>query len=226
MAAWLRGQRQATSFYLVVSNVAGIMQTPTHFLIAGALAVPARRHLIGNTPALLLGAVLPDIPFALLTLWGLFYYRWIAPLPQPGVIMEYLHFTLYFTDPIWIAGHNFFHSLVVDGLLFAVGLWGWRHRQRWGVPLTWLATSMLLHVTIDIFTHHSDGPLIWWPVNWSYRFASPISYWEVAYGGATFARAELILNVLLSTYLLTALWPQIKQQFLRWQASAGSRPIR
>ncbi|MCB0135300.1 MAG: hypothetical protein KDD75_09355, partial [Caldilineaceae bacterium] len=102
------------------------MQTPTHFLIAGALAVPARRHLIGNTPALLLGAVLPDIPFALLTLWGLFYYRWIAPLPQPGVIMEYLHFTLYFTDPIWIAGHNFFHSLVVDGLLFAVGLWGWR----------------------------------------------------------------------------------------------------
>ena len=94
--------------------------------------MPARRHLIGNTrrPSCSARCCLIS-PFALLTLWGLFYYRWIAPLPQPGVIMEYLHFTLYFTDPIWIAGHNFFHSLVVDGLLFAVGLWGWRHRRRW-----------------------------------------------------------------------------------------------
>ena len=32
----------------------------------------------------------------------------------------------------------------------------------------WLALSMLVHVTIDVFTHHSDGPLIWLPLNVSH----------------------------------------------------------
>jgi hypothetical protein len=32
-----------------------------------------------------------------------------------------------------------------------------------------------------IFTHHSDGRLFLFPLNWSYCFVSPFSYWEDAY---------------------------------------------
>ncbi|MFZ4851119.1 MAG: hypothetical protein ACOYL7_18510 [Caldilinea sp.] len=47
--------------------------------------------------------------------------------------MEYLHFTLFFSDPLWIVSHNFFHSLLVNGLLWVVGLVRWRQRRsRWG----------------------------------------------------------------------------------------------
>ncbi|MEC8553768.1 MAG: hypothetical protein VXZ82_02060 [Planctomycetota bacterium] len=27
--------------------------------------------------------------------------------------------------------------------------------------------------------HHDDGPLLFWPLNWSNRYASPLSYWDM-----------------------------------------------
>lgn len=76
--------------------------------------------------------------------------------------------------------------------------------QPLGHDALWLALSMILHVTIDIFTHHSDGPLIWFPVNWSYRFASPISDREPAYGGQGFAIFEICPHLALVAYLVVA----------------------
>lgn len=127
--------------------------------------MPLRRW-PGNVyaPALLVGAVLPDLPFFVLTVAGAIYYRVLAPPPPGGSIMEYLHFTLFYTHPLWIASHNFFHSLVIDSTLLLVGLWWWKRRtSRWGMMLFWLALSMILHVTIDLFTHHGDGPMVWLP---------------------------------------------------------------
>ena len=196
------------------------MQTQSHLLIAAAATVPLRRW-PGSVyvPALLVGAVLPDIPFFLLTVAGELYYRSLAPSLPTASIMEYLHFTLFYSHPLWIIGHNFFHSLVIDSTLLLIGLWWWKRRgarygARWGMIIFWLALGMLGHVILDIFTHHSDGPLIWFPVNWSYRFASPISYWEPAYGGQWFAVFETVLDLALVAYLLVAFWPVILQ---RWR---------
>jgi hypothetical protein len=190
-------------------------------LIAAAAIVPLRRW-PGNVcaPALLVGAVLPDIPIFVLTVAGEIYYRMLAPLPPAVSIMEYLHFTLFYSEPLWIIGHNFFHSLVIDSILLMIGLWWWKRRReqrggRWGMMLFWLALSMLMHVTIDIFTHHSDGPVIWFPLNWSYRYVSPISYWEPAYGGQGFAVFETVLDLTLIAYLVVALWPAIRQRWRR-----------
>ena len=170
--------------------------------MTAALRYPLRRQSVPIvSSALLLGSVLPDIPFTLLTLAYELYYRITGiSVPAPS-IMEYLHFDLFFTDPIWIISHNTFHSLVVNGVLLGFGYWRWKRGAQWGLWLFWLAAAMLLHTTIDIFTHNSDGPLFLFPLNWTYRFASPVSYWESAYFGRAFIVFEYALDLLLLLYL-------------------------
>ena len=38
--------------------------------------------------------------------------------------MEYLHFELFYTDPVWIISHNFFHSLVINAAMLGIGFVG------------------------------------------------------------------------------------------------------
>ena len=196
------------------------MQTQTHALIAAALVVPLRsRHVAVHAPAVVAGAILPDLPFFVLTLAGEAYFRWFAPPPPTPTIMQYLHFDLFYHDPLWIVSHNFFHSLVIVTLLLLLGLWRMRRGQRWGAGLFWLSASMLLHVVIDIFTHRSDGPLIWFPLNWTYRFPSPVSYWEAGYFGRTFTVFEYALNLALVVFLAAAYWPLLQE---RWRRLRGT----
>jgi hypothetical protein len=58
-----------------------------------------------------------------------------------------------------------------------------------------------LHTVVDIFTHHSDGPLFLFPLSWSYRFASPLSYWEDAYYADAVRLTEYALSALSLIYL-------------------------
>ncbi|MCB0033827.1 MAG: hypothetical protein KDE51_07405, partial [Anaerolineales bacterium] len=132
-------------------------------------------------------------------------------LPVSGMsIMEYLHFDLFFHSWWWIIPHNFFHSLVINGVLIGLGWWLWRKNRPWGIPLFWLAISTQFHTLIDIFTHTSDGPLLFFPLNWSYRFASPISYWESGSYGSLFIIFEYTLDALLLIYL-GWIWYQQRQ---------------
>jgi hypothetical protein len=188
------------------------MQTPSHFLVTAVLSRNlARCGIPVHNMAFLVGSVLPDIPFILLTIGGEGYYRWFAVLPGEGSIMEYLHLTLFFTDPVWIVSHNFFHSLILNPVLILVGFLGWHAHKQWAPPVIWLAASMGFHAVIDIFTHHSDGPLFLFPLNWSYRFASPLSYWEADYFGGTFMIFEYTLDVLILAYFGFVWWRRTRQ---------------
>lgn len=189
------------------------MQTPTHFLVTAVInqklkdrAVPIHSH------ALLVGSVLPDIPFFLLTVGYEIYYRWFAPLPTTGSIMEYLHFDLFFNDPVWIISHNFFHAPLINALLLLLGWWGWRQNWRWGQILFWLAVGTQFHTLIDIFTHYSDGPLLLFPFDWQTRFASPISYWETERYGLIFIAFEYTLSGLIIAYFLYRWWTTRRQE--------------
>ncbi|MCB0191548.1 MAG: metal-dependent hydrolase [Anaerolineae bacterium] len=180
------------------------MQTYSHFLITAIGQTQLkRRGLAVSTTAILVGSVLPDIPFAILTAVFMAYYTWFAPLPVTNQsVMEYLHFDLYFNDPLWIASHNFFHAPLI---LLALGILGWsvmRQQQQWGVLLFWFAVGAGLHSVIDIFTHHNDGPLLLFPLNWQLRFLSPVSYWHPDHYGLIFAPLEHLLDVVLATYLV------------------------
>jgi len=180
------------------------MQTPSHFLLTAVIhhKTPETVTYSVHKTALLVGSVLPDIPFTVLTVVYGIVYRWFATPPVDGSIMEYLHFELFYTDPVWVIGHNFFHSLVINAALLSIGWWGMRRQWRWARPLLWLSVGMLFHTVIDIFTHHSDGPLLFFPLNWRYRFASPISYWEADYYGRQFTVFEYLLDAAILVYFI------------------------
>ncbi len=103
------------------------MQTQSYFLVCALVGKQLQKQgFLVDHKAWLLGSVLPDIPLALLTLGGTLYYRWFAPSVPAGEVHELLHFQLFFTDPWWIASHNFFHSLVIGGLLLGLSWWAWQ----------------------------------------------------------------------------------------------------
>lgn len=188
------------------------MRTPSHLLIGVAIntTIPEEQRC---TSALVFGSILPDLPFTILTVIYWVYYQFWGTVPSDVSTMEYLHFDIFFRDPIWIISHNFFHSLVIGLVLFAVG---YINRNRyWGKWLMWLMVGTLIHTVIDIVTHHSDGPLFLLPLSWSYRFESPVSYWETDYFGEQFRVFEYLFDGLLLIYLIRTFFNNRAKSYFR-----------
>lgn len=192
------------------------MRTYTHFFLT---AVLYKRGAQGEQtrpgPSFLAGSILPDLPLALLTggflLWG---------RTQCGGDWSYCgaeYDRLFFHNPGWILAYNLFHApllLLAYGLL---GWWGWRREAAWGRPLFWLALGSGLHTLVDIPTHATDGPLLFFPFDWQTRFHSPISYWDPKYGGRIVRRVESVLVLASLLYLLPGIW--------RWWRQRRQEPV-
>lgn len=163
------------------------------------------------TSAILWGAVAPDLALYVLTFSGVFWFGYVKQWPATKV-GRHLFQDLFFHDPVWISLHNVLHSPTV--LLVALCSL-WLHRRFAGksnasdnVPAerprywwTWFFGSCLVHTLVDIPVHHDDGPLIFWPFNWTYRFASPVSYWDPQH----FGRETMIFEATLFFALLVHL---------------------
>ncbi|MEH1872118.1 MULTISPECIES: metal-dependent hydrolase [unclassified Nostoc] len=176
------------------------MKTPSHFLMTAALDQALPRVPIVKS-AFLLGSVAPDIPLWILSISGIVYYHFILGWSLAKTL-HLLFDQLYFYNLAWIAFHNLLHSPVL--LLLGLGL-VWRRRQNIGSRerwLFWFLLACLFHTVLDIFTHANDGPLLFFPLEWSIRFHSPISYWDWRYHGREFAQFELVLDAVLLVYLL------------------------
>jgi len=195
------------------------MNTPTHFLMTAALrkALPKLQMV---RSAVWLGSVAPDIPLYLLSFGGLFYFQKI----EGWTLREsarHIFDTLYFHDPMWIALHNFFHS-PLNLLLLLVISHGFRTRlPRVANWMRWFLGACMLHSAVDIVTHYDDGPLLLWPLDWQWRFSSPISYWDHRHYGRETARFELALVIGLLLYLIG---PWLYQRTLgRWLSQSRDR---
>lgn len=181
------------------------MRTLSHLLVTAGLA--DRLHGRGapvHLKAFLVGSVLPDLPLALLTVGYLVAHAgplWRDPalMSETGPLMVAYH-ALYFNNPWWIAGHNLFHAPFVIAALFLMGVLAERRGLRWASALRWLALGLALHSAVDILTHHDDGPLLFFPFDWRYRFPSPLSYWDPARFGRTFTVFEYGLDSLVAVY--------------------------
>lgn len=175
------------------------MNTPSHLIINAALrkrAGPAR--LRGS--AFLLGAVLPDLPLWLLWM-GLYCYERYLLGDLAINAMDKQFDTLYFTNPLWIASYNTLHAPLL--LLPALALL-WRFRSQLtarGGWWFWFVAGCLVHTAIDIPTHSNDGPLLFFPLEWTIRFHSPISYWDPRHYGRQFTIFEFGLDLVLLVYL-------------------------
>jgi hypothetical protein len=188
------------------------MNTPSHLIITAAL----RKRLAGRIAiprgAFLLGSVLPDLPLFFLVIGSQIYFRYLAGANSPHLTEQTFDY-LYFNNPWWIASHNVLHSPTL--LLIVLGaLWGARDlvgtRRHW---CFWFVLGCLLHTALDIPTHVDDGPVVFFPFDWSYRFHSPISYWDPRHYGRQFTVFEAGLDLLLLGYLwLRPLWRWAKRR--------------
>lgn len=176
------------------------MQTPSHLIITAAL-----RRALPRVPmvksAVLWGSIAPDVPLYLLSLGAYLYFR--RGLGWSGEqTFRHMYDHLFFHDPMWISLHNVLHApaALLVGLAVIAGVRGRSGflRSWW----TWFFLACFLHSVIDILTHHDDGPLIFYPFNWSYRFESPVSYWDARHHAAKFIRFEIALDAVLLVYLL------------------------
>ncbi len=179
------------------------MNTPTHFLLTAALGKPLKQQ--GLNPirsAWWWGSIAPDIPLYLLTLGGWVYYCLILGW-DPTEAFRYMFRELFFHNPFWIASHNVLHSPT----LLLIG-WGWNGGVQGSPWVRWFLSACLLHTLVDIPVHVTDGPLLFFPFNWSFRWRGPVSYWDPRYGGDWFFWVELALNGLLLIYLA---WPWLRR---------------
>ncbi len=149
------------------------MNTPAHVVVNLALlSGGANRRFAGP---ILAGSLLPDLPMFV-------FYAW-QKLGR-GASEGWIWGTGYFL-PSWQACFDLFNSipLALAGLLLA---WG---AGLPGARLFWAA--VLLHVLGDLPLHREDAHGHFFPLS-SWRFESPVSYWDPAHHGRWAALAETI----------------------------------
>ena len=150
------------------------MNTPTHALVNWALL--GRGSGRAHERAILLGAVLPDLPM---------FAFWIVEAGIRGQSQRAVWDRIYF-DPGWQVVFDAFNSVP---LYLGAGLVAWWARRR---AALFCSASALAHLALDLPFHREDGHRHWLPFS-DWRFVSPVSYWDPAHYGAWFSVLELAL---------------------------------
>lgn len=163
------------------------MKTPTHAAI-NYLIVRKWNLSPFNQKMFVLGGIAPDVPICML-----FVALWLI-LPKESLLIP--NFSELYDHNLWVIGfHNVLHSPVSLALI-----WLLFHRiSRIERSLTIFLLGSLSHSIIDVFTHVNDGPLIFWPLDWQFKFTSFISHWNFNHYGIVvmFIEATIILAALL-----------------------------
>lgn len=195
------------------------MLTTTHVTMSGALSRLSRSGRSGplanrverllpdddTRRAVLWGGLAPDVGLTVLTIGAAGWY----PLTQGLSLQEtfrHVYDDMFFRDPVWMAAHNVLHAPLVLLVLLVLGVRlrasEGTGRGRLGRWLVAFAVGALLHSAVDVVTHHDDGPLLLFPLDWSYRFTSPVSYWDPAHGGRWLGPIDQAITVLGGGWLL------------------------
>lgn len=177
------------------------MITPTHVVInvvlahrrrptAAATADPLRRRVF------ILGGLAPDLGLYIMTGLAAAYY----PLAQGLSFEETFRLVfddLFYNAPAFVVAHNVLHAPLVIAGLIGAGSWLKKtsKRQRLGGALQAFGLGCAIHTALDIPVHHNDGPLLLFPFNWSWRFDSPVSYYDPDHYGSIVAPIDLAITV-------------------------------
>lgn len=164
--------------------------------------------------ALGLGAIAPDIALYALSFGGIWYFGQVRGMDRKEVA-EHLFQNLYYNDPWWIGSHNFFHSPTMLAILILIALTFGKVLPSCHAVCRWclfFLAACLLHSVVDILTHFDDGPVMFFPFDWQYRFSSPVSYWDPAHYGKPFLVFESVLDICLLGFLMSDRWRKSRGQ--------------
>jgi|GEM_PF-220095 len=216
------------------------MQTYSHLILSAALRQPVQtkteqkpnRWPQMSLSAILIGSIIPDMPLTLVAIYTILRDIWTGAFGQidfeslePGAPTppEWLDISMtsrlfdvwFFENPVMIAFHNLFHSPLLVAIYIGAAYLLWRKRVKGAGWFFWLSCAAMLHTLIDIPLHTTDGPLILFPLNWEWRYRSPISYWDSQYYGTQWSRFEHLLDLVLIVYMIWLYWRVIVQWFRR-----------
>ena len=158
------------------------MNTPAH--IALNLVILGGPERPEDTFPIAVGSLLPDLPMVIF--YG--YEKLLRRLPESLIWSQAYH------DPAWQALFDGLHSLPL--LLVAVAVcWSIQARRS-----LLLFAAMILHGIEDMPFHHSDAHRHLFPLS-SWRFQSPLSYWDPHHYGHFIAPLEGLLFALCAAIL-------------------------
>ncbi len=150
------------------------MNTPSHLIVNLASLRRGEWRSMGWPIAI--GALLADLP-----IFGFyFYHRAVAGSSEKAIWTD-----LYFR-PEWQLFIDAFNSIPV-ALVLLVAAWA-----RKAPMIAAFAASWVLHLGLDLPVHHDDAHRHFLPMT-SFRFESPVSYWNPAHYGAVGAGLEIAL---------------------------------
>lgn len=165
------------------------MNTPSHSILN--LAILGRGQQPARTWPILIGSWLPDA-----AIFGFYAWAKLIGLPDAVIWNE----TYY--QPFWQAIFAIGNSMPLALLGWGIAQW-----RKWPIAAAIFA-SMLLHHAADLPFHNEDAHQHFWPLT-SYRFVSPMSYWDVDHLGAYGSLIELVLVAIASVFL----WRRVRSRF-------------
>ncbi len=119
------------------------------------------------------------------------FYVW----QRLGQVPERVIWSERYFDASWQAFFDVFNSLPLIAAAALVAAW---RRSEWMLALL---LSMAVHAVCDLLVHREDAHGHFYPLT-SWRFISPVSYWDPAHYGAWFLGFELLLVLTGSVLLL------------------------
>jgi hypothetical protein len=165
------------------------MHTPGHAL----LNLATLGSIVGHEGAVLLGALIPDLPILVL-----YTYERLRGTPEETI------WSVCYQRPLWLGIVHGAHSIPLAAIAVAVS---WLA----GMPgLAAFFASVLLHAMADLPVHAIDAHRHFLPFS-QYRFVSPLSYWDPRFHGKQVALVEALLVLGCSIGLLwtrLAQWPR------------------
>lgn len=184
------------------------MMTQTHFLVAATLLCSPKRPPQQNV-AVLLGAFAPDAAIYILFVWS----------KLAGVDEQQLWDVIYFSEPMltYTAIGNsapLYVMITIFGIAMVKAASTEPQPQPAGMPvgfarfvapgytnvLVLFGLAALTHLAGDLPFHVDDAHPHFWPLT-DWRFISPVSYWDSAHHGSTFAIFEGIGGIVLAAVL-------------------------
>ena len=157
------------------------MDTATHAIVNLAILghVSKWKHLW----SIFLGGIVSDVPMFLF-----FFYHKLVGTPEWQMWRQE-----YYREG-WQMFFDVFNSIPIATALFVVGLW-----KKWRA-LQFFALSVILHAALDLPVHVDDGHRHFLPFS-TFRFESPVSYWDREFHGHTIGLLGIVVTLFAGIYV-------------------------